>query len=210
MPPGGSLAASFTALPTKNVTRLPTVGPASGQVAVSPVWTRHALERHAELLGGDQAHGGGGPLAEVDRAGPERDRAVGEEIQAARPGPRPTVAAGSWPGVGPPPPPPMPYQIDATPTPRRSVPGRIAGPGAPLQRLEPVRPDRLDGRAVGRVALEDLAGQEPVALPQPVPLPELEGIHAEPLGEQVHLRLDGERDLRRPRAAHAAGRSGCS
>ncbi len=61
-------------------------------------------------------------------------------------------------------------------------------------------------RAVGRVALEDLAGEEPVAPSQPVPLPELEGIHAELLGQQVHLRLDGERDLRRPRTAHASGR----
>ena len=54
--------------------------------------------------------------------------------------------------------------------------------------------------------LEDLAGHEPVALPEAVPHPELERIHAQPLGQLVHLRLDRERDLRRPRAAHAAGR----
>ena len=174
---------------------------------MSPVWTAHALERDAELLGGDQAQRGGGPLAEVDRAGPQGDRAVAQEIQRGSPRPSPdrqggVLARESGRRL----PPPMPYQIDATPTPRRRVPGPSAGLGAPLQRLEPVRPDGLDRRAVGRVALEDLAGQEPVALPQPVPLPELERVHAEPLGELVHLRLDGERDLRRPRTAHAAGR----
>ena len=68
-PPGDRPPRSCTALPTKNVTRLPTAGPASGHVAVSPVLDRHPLERHAELLGGDEAHGGRGPLAEVDRPG---------------------------------------------------------------------------------------------------------------------------------------------
>ncbi len=53
--------------------------------------------------------------------------------------------------------------------------------------------------------LEDLAGQEPVALPKAVSLPECEWIHAQPRGELVNLRLDGEGDLRRPRSAHAAG-----
>ena len=167
---------------------------------------RHALERHAELLGGDQAHGGGGPLAEVHGPGPQRDRPVRQEIQRGSPRAPPdregrvlagnraaATAADAVPDRG--------HTHSASP---RARPRRR--PGAALARLEPVWPDGLDGRGVGRVALEDLPRQEPVALPEAVPQAELERIQAQLRGQLVHLRLDGERDLRRARAAHAAGR----
>ena len=67
---------------------------------------------------------------------------------AARPGARPTVAAGSRPGTGPPPPPPMPYQMEATPTPRRRVLLSWLNSEHRSQRFRPVRPHRLQRLAV--------------------------------------------------------------
>ena len=171
----------MTARPLLNVVWDPLAPPSYGPASVSWYRIRNSSGPHAEDLGGEDRQGHDGAGAALLGAGDDRAGAVGVD---------PHVRARRA-GEGRP-----PARRDAD---RLAVRQRLApadrGRGI-LQRLERADP------------LEDLAGRPLVALVDEVAAPELDGVEAEPLGDDVVVLLDGPAGRRPGRRANGARRLG--
>ena len=182
------------ALPLTNVWREALVLPASRVRSVSPATSPIVRDRHAQRVGGDLQHDGVGALADIDRAGEQRDAAV------ARSGPSPSRTG--WTGWC--------CRCRTTCRRCRRRARRCAG-AAGVERRGLCRSACQCGRSASRHSgsaapcAEHLAGGGRAADAQRVAVAELQRVEAEPVGQHVHQRLAGDGGLRHAEAAKGAG-----